>query len=140
MNIFSPFNCFFRCTYNRLLDSYNRSQQLQEELFFFLIDKGSKTLFGFDHNFKKIKSIDDFNKYVPISTYEQILPYIDTMMRGEQNVLWPTKIKFFAQSFGTTNLKNKHIIKIFGNARRFIQLSPRQKCKHKYKNAQTYFF
>lgn len=109
MNIFSPFNCFFRCTYNRLLDSYNRSQQLQEELFFFLIDKGSKTLFGFDHNFKKIKSIDDFNKYVPISTYEQILPYIDTMMRGEQNVLWPTKIKFFAQSFGTTNLKNKNI-------------------------------
>ncbi len=109
MHIFSPFNYFFRYIYKRLLDSYNHSQQLQEELFFFLIDQGSKTLFGFDHNFKQIKSIDDFNKYVPISTYEQILPYIDTMIRGEQNVLWPTQIKFFAKSFGTTNVKNKNI-------------------------------
>ena len=105
MSIFSPLNCFFRYTYNRLIDSLDYSQQSQEEIFSYLINKGSETLFGFDHNFKKIKSIKDFNKYVPISTYEQLLHYIESVMRGEQNVLWPNKIKFFC----TTNSQKKNI-------------------------------
>ncbi|MDR2402058.1 MAG: GH3 auxin-responsive promoter family protein [Cytophagales bacterium] len=92
-----------------MIDSFDHSQKLQEDLFFSLINKGSETLFGFDHNFKKIKNLEDFNRYVPVSTYEQIFPYIDSMMRGEQNILWSSKIKWFSKSSGTTNDKSKYI-------------------------------
>lgn len=109
MNILSPFHWIFRYIYNRFIDNLEQSQKLQKDLFFSLIGKGSETLFGFDHNFKKIKSIEDYQKYVPISTYEQIYPYIENMLHGGQNILWNNKITWFSKSSGTTNDKSKYI-------------------------------
>jgi hypothetical protein len=51
----------------------------------------------------------DFKERVPIGNYESHTPYIERMLRGEQNILWPSEIKWFAKSSGTTSSKSKFI-------------------------------
>ena len=83
--------------------------EAQREVLFQLIDRAHKTYFGKKYDFKSIKSIEEFQRRVPIHTYEKIKPYVDKLMRGEQNILWPDEIKWFAKSSGTTNNKSKFI-------------------------------
>ncbi len=83
--------------------------EVQQEVFNYLIIKGRKTSFGLEHSFDKIKTIAEFKKRVPIRTYEEIEPYIQRLLRSEQNVLWPTEVKWFAKSSGTTNGKSKFL-------------------------------
>lgn len=82
---------------------------VQDELFRKLIRTAKQTEFGKEHGFKEISSLGSFRRNVPISTYEDIFPYIDRLMRGEQNVLWPSETKWFAKSSGTTNARSKFI-------------------------------
>jgi hypothetical protein len=67
------------------------------------------TLFGKEHFFGSIKSIKDFQKKVPISTYEDLYPYIKKMIEGQSDILWAKKITMFAKSSGTTNDTSKYI-------------------------------
>ncbi|MEY4330599.1 MAG: hypothetical protein RL609_1347, partial [Bacteroidota bacterium] len=83
--------------------------EVQEELFQYLIEEAGATRFGFDHNFQQIKSIADFRKNVPIRTYEEFRLYIDKIKDGEEQVTWPTKVKWFAKSSGTTDNNSKYI-------------------------------
>ncbi len=83
--------------------------QAQEAIFNFLIKKGNNTLFGEDHNFKQINNYQSFSKNIPIRTYEELVPYIDKIRTGKQDVLWPGKVKWFAKSSGTTNNQSKYI-------------------------------
>jgi phenylacetate-coenzyme A ligase PaaK-like adenylate-forming protein len=81
----------------------------QENVFNYLIKKGKKTQWGIKHNYHKIKSIRDYQALVPISTYEDLEPYIKRILAGDNNLFWPTKIKYFAKSSGTTSSKSKYI-------------------------------
>lgn len=83
--------------------------EVQKDVFFDLIDRAKKTEWGKVHKYKKIKKIEDFKQKVSIQTYETLKPFIDRMQKGEQNVLWNTKIKWFAKSSGTTAGKSKFI-------------------------------
>ncbi len=83
--------------------------EVQRDVFNRLISDAKNTEFGKKHQFKSINSYKEFQQQVPISTYEELFPYIERMMRGEQNVLWPTYINWFAKSSGTTNAKSKFI-------------------------------
>lgn len=83
--------------------------EVQEELFQYLIEEAGATRFGFDHNFQQIKSIADFRKNVPIRSYEEFRLYIDKIKDGEEQVTWPTKVKWFAKSSGTTDNNSKYI-------------------------------
>jgi hypothetical protein len=83
--------------------------EVQEELFRKLIQTASSTGFGKKFDFGSIQSYDQFRERVPVHTYEQTFPYIERLMRGEQNVLWPTEIKWFSKSSGTTNARSKFI-------------------------------
>ena len=74
-----------------------------------LIRIAKDTQWGVTYDYQGIHSIDDFKKRVPVSTYENLFHYIDRMMRGEQNVLWPTPIKWFGKSAGTTSNRSKFI-------------------------------
>ncbi|MFY7669572.1 GH3 auxin-responsive promoter family protein [Tenacibaculum sp. MEBiC06402] len=82
---------------------------VQEELLLKLVAMAKNTEFGKSYNFSKIKSYDDFKEYVPIQKYETFEPLIERCRKGEQNLFWPTKIKWFAKSSGTTNAKSKFI-------------------------------
>jgi len=83
--------------------------EVQDELRQKLIKKAQGTTFGQKYGFASIKNISDFKNNIPLHDYDSIKPYVENMMRGAQNVLWPTKISWFAKSSGTTNDKSKFI-------------------------------
>ena len=83
--------------------------EVQEELFKKLIQTARHTEFGALYDFPSIQSYDSFRERVPIHTYEQTFPYINRLMKGEQNILWPSEIKWFSKSSGTTNARSKFI-------------------------------
>jgi len=68
-----------------------------------LIFAARPTLFGRDHGFDNIKSYDDFKKQVPIRDYEDLKPYIEKVINGEEDILWPGKPAYFAKTSGTTS-------------------------------------
>lgn len=83
--------------------------EVQNELFSRLMDEAALTRFGLEHKFSDFKTIKDFKNAVPIRSYEDFKPYIDQLREGEQNVLWPSKLKWFAKSSGTTDARSKFI-------------------------------
>lgn len=83
--------------------------EVQEELFKKLIQTAKLTEFGSQYDFGSIQTYAHFKERIPIQTYEKIFPQIERMMRGEQNILWPSEIKWFSKSSGTTNARSKFI-------------------------------
>ena len=82
---------------------------VQDEVLAKLIQTAKKTEFGEQHDFSSIKDYKSFISKVPIQKYESIEPLIERCRKGEQNIFWPTTIKWFAKSSGTTNAKSKFI-------------------------------
>lgn len=78
-------------------------EETQLKVFKMLIKRGRQTQFGKDHQFDQIKSFTDFAQHIPIQDYEGLKPYIDRVVDGEQNVLWPGKPLYFAKTSGTTS-------------------------------------
>ncbi|KAB2805331.1 GH3 auxin-responsive promoter family protein [Phaeocystidibacter luteus] len=83
--------------------------QVQEELLLKLVKKAANTEWGKRHNFKSISSFSDFQNSAPLQNYESLKDDIDRIRLGEQNILWPTEIKWFAKSSGTTSSKSKFL-------------------------------
>lgn len=75
----------------------------QKKVFISIIQQAKDTAFGKDHNFAAIKTYEDFKRQVPVSDYEDIKPYIDRIIDGERNVLWPGQPKYLAKTSGTTS-------------------------------------
>jgi hypothetical protein len=75
----------------------------QENLFKGLIKKAKKTQFGKDHHFDKIRTHADFVKQIPVRDYEELKPYIEKVVRGDHDILWPKKPIYFAKTSGTTS-------------------------------------
>jgi len=82
---------------------------VQAELLQTLVDTAKDTEIGLKYDFKSIKNYKAFSERVPISSYEDYQNTIERSRRGEQNIFWPTQIKWFAKSSGTTNAKSKFI-------------------------------
>ena len=74
-----------------------------------LIQISKNTEFGKQYEFSSIDSYETFNERIPSFTYEEFFPIINKTINGNQNIFWPEKIKWFAQSSGTTNSKSKFI-------------------------------
>lgn len=75
----------------------------QEKVFQNLIKTAASTSFGKDHHFSQIQSYQDFKKQVPVRDYEDLRSYIERVVEGESNVLWPGKPAYFAKTSGTTS-------------------------------------
>ena len=82
---------------------------VQRELLMKLIRTARDTEWGKRHGYADIKTYQDFSKRVPLQQYEDIKPYIERMLKGENNLLWPTEVRWFAKSSGTTSDKSKFI-------------------------------
>ncbi len=82
---------------------------VQDEVLRKLLDFSKDTMIGGQYGFQDLPKYDEFRNRVPIVTYEDIAPMIERTRRGEQNLFWPTSIKWFAKSSGTTNAKSKFI-------------------------------
>ena len=75
----------------------------QERVFRDLIKTAQTTAFGQDHDFNNINNYADFAKQVPIRDYEALRPYVDRVVEGESDILWPGKPLYFAKTSGTTS-------------------------------------
>jgi hypothetical protein len=83
--------------------------EVQQELLLGLVDYAKDTYIGCSYDFKSIKNYKDFSERVPIVNYEGMEPLISRARKGEPDLFWPTPIKLFAKSSGTTNAKSKFI-------------------------------
>ncbi len=81
----------------------SRPVEVQKKVFQDLIKKASETEFGKDHGFKDIQDHKDFISRVPIRDYEELRSYVDKMVAGEPNILWPGKPLYYAKTSGTTS-------------------------------------
>ena len=75
----------------------------QEGVFAALIAQARHTQFGKDHGFDQIKTHGDFIKSVPVRDYEDLKPYVQKVVAGEKDVLWPGQPAYFAKTSGTTS-------------------------------------
>lgn len=80
----------------------SEAERVQEFWFHKLITEGRKTAFGKDHGFADISTYDEYVAKVPLLEYEQLVPYIERIKTGEENVLWKGKPVYLAKSSGTT--------------------------------------
>ncbi len=82
---------------------------VQQNVFTQLIRAGRQTVWGRQHGYQSIQTVQDFQQRVPVSSYEDLFPYIERVMKGEQKVLWPSPVRWFSKSSGTTNARSKFI-------------------------------
>ncbi len=83
--------------------------EVQEELLLSLLKTSENTVIGRQYDFSSIKNYQTFSERIPVSAYEDLEPMIEQTRKGMQNIFWPTSIKWFAKSSGTTNAKSKFI-------------------------------
>ena len=87
----------------------DHASELQQRVLQRLTSMAAQTEWGRAHHYADIHTYEDFKRNVPIQTYEEVKPYILRLRAGEQNLLWPTEIRWFAKSSGTTNDKSKFL-------------------------------
>lgn len=93
----------------RLEKIRSNPHELQRKVLKDNLKSAQKTDYGKRFKFDEITSYHDFQKRVPVVTYEEFQQEIERARKGEQNVFWPGKISWFAKSSGTTNAKSKFI-------------------------------
>jgi len=94
---------FARKIYKQTLKWSQKPVETQNAVFKNLIKNAEKTQFGKDHNFDSVNSVSDFQKKVPVRDYEDLKPYIEKVVKGEENILWKGKPIYFAKTSGTTS-------------------------------------
>jgi hypothetical protein len=100
----------FKRRYNKLQADLKDPFLCQKRIFKYLIKRATNTKWGIKYDYKNISSIEDYQRQVPISKYEDIEKYILEILEDDKSdVLWPGKIKLFAKSSGTSSSKSKFI-------------------------------
>jgi hypothetical protein len=80
-----------------------KAGETQQKIFQYLIGTASDTMFGKDHHFSSIRNYEDFKKHVPVRDYEGLKEYIEKVVKGEKDILWPGLPQYFAKTSGTTS-------------------------------------
>ncbi len=94
---------FAKRVYKKIKKWANNPIETQEKVFQQLIAEATSTEFGKDHDFISINTYKDFAKRVPVRDYEDLKPYIERVVAGEENILWKGKPIYFAKTSGTTS-------------------------------------
>jgi len=81
----------------------NYPGKFQDIQFRKLINRAKSTLFGRDHDFSSIDTYQDFKERVPVRDYEGLSDYIQKVVEGKKDILWPGKPIYFAKTSGTTS-------------------------------------
>ncbi|RSK37663.1 GH3 auxin-responsive promoter family protein [Hymenobacter metallilatus] len=83
--------------------------EVQEQVFRSLVHTARHTAWGRQYGYADAPSAREFAQRVPVSSYEQLYPQLERVLRGEADVLWPGRVEWFAKSSGTTNARSKYI-------------------------------
>jgi hypothetical protein len=100
---------FLRQRITQIASFVRHPYEAQEHEWQGLLKAGKQTEYGKEHRFDQIQDLASFKAQVPIVDYEDLAPYIERVMQGEQRLLWPSTIKWFAKSSGTTSSRSKFI-------------------------------
>ncbi|MBW1870593.1 MAG: GH3 auxin-responsive promoter family protein [Deltaproteobacteria bacterium] len=92
----------FSKSWGRFEEACENPRQYQQANLLKIVRRNQSTVFGKEHDFSSINSIEDFQKNVPVSTYDDLEPYIIKMTEGTADVLVRGKIGYFARTSGTT--------------------------------------
>ena len=87
----------------RVYDAAKNAVANQKKIMMELVQTAAQTQFGKDHHFSNVRNYEDFKAAVPIRDYEALRYYIDKMVDGESDVLWPGKPLYLAKTSGTTS-------------------------------------
>ena len=110
MNIFGTLIAeYLKLRMNKIQHFMDHPLEVQQELLLQFLQTAARTEIGSKHNFESIKNVSQYKQAVPVKSYEDYQPMIQRVINGEQNVIWPTEISWFAKSSGTTNQKSKFI-------------------------------
>lgn len=110
MGILSPAIKSFLKLRTSVIDNFMLNPiDTQKRVFNDLISTAQFTEYGKKYNFEHINSILEYQKTVPLNNYDTLKPYIQRILEGQQNILWPSEITWFAKSSGTTSDKSKFI-------------------------------
>ncbi len=110
MSIISPaIKGYMRLRQSAITNFMLNPHETQQQVFNDLIGSAQFTEYGKQYDFPSINNISDFKKAVPLNDYDTLKPYIERNMQGEQNILWPSPVHWFAKSSGTTSDKSKFI-------------------------------
>ncbi|WP_026836879.1 GH3 auxin-responsive promoter family protein [Gillisia sp. JM1] len=88
---------------NKINKWASNPEATQKKVFKELLEKAKDTQFGLDHHFKNINNYKEFASNVPVRDYEELKLYVDKMVAGEENILWPGKPLYYAKTSGTTS-------------------------------------
>jgi hypothetical protein len=72
-----------------------------------LLPRVAATQFGRDHDLDVRTTLAEFTRQVPVRRYEDLKPYIDRMLAGTADVLWPGRVTWFSESSGTSGPKKQ---------------------------------
>lgn len=75
----------------------------QEKMILTMVKAAEKTLFGREHRFEEIKTVQDYQNHVPVRDYEALKPYVEKVKKGQRNILWNGTPEYFAKTSGTTS-------------------------------------
>lgn len=109
MNITRLLTPFFAARARRTLRSASDPELVQLRQLKKLIANGRRTLWGDSHHLQQVATYDDFREAMPVTSYPDIRPYVERMIAGEPDILWPGPCRRFAQSSGTSDGKSKYI-------------------------------
>ncbi|WP_460622528.1 GH3 auxin-responsive promoter family protein [Hymenobacter tenuis] len=83
--------------------------EAQQQVLQSLLRTARATEWGQRYGFADGLTAREFAQRVPISSYEELYPELERVLRGEADVLWPGPVQWFAKSSGTTNARSKFI-------------------------------
>lgn len=110
MKLLSPaISALVRLRMGTIEEWMNNPVATQHKVLQELVTAAQYTEIGRKYGFDKIFTVQEFKAAVPIHEYDNLKPYIERIMDGEQNILWNTPITWFAKSSGTTSDKSKFI-------------------------------
>lgn len=100
---------YLKVRMNRIERYMREPERSQERIFRELLETAQRTEFGRKYNFAGIRNMDAFAASVPVHDYDAVKGYIERMMHGERDVLWPGEVNWYSKSSGTTSDKSKFI-------------------------------
>ncbi|MEM9916501.1 MAG: GH3 auxin-responsive promoter family protein [Bacteroidota bacterium] len=103
------FRLYYQHRFRRIEYIMENPLEAQQAIFKMLISNGQYTEWGQKYRFDEVRSPEVYAQRMPVQRYEDFHSYIERMMKGERDVLWPGRTHLFSKSSGTTNNKSKFI-------------------------------
>lgn len=100
---------FFQHRLSQIDHFGDRADLIQNNQFKKLLATAANTEWGKKYDYKTITSYTIYKERIPLQSYEEIKPFVNRMINGEKNILWPSGVSWYAKSSGTTNERSKFL-------------------------------